>query len=107
MRIVGDAFDLSRGIPGHSGRVDDLAAEVAWEMGVLAEEMRDIRYAAALHDIGRVEYEDDVDAPGHAERGAEVLEEGGTAAPIAHIVRHSTRLPTWRREQRTFPRGRR
>ena len=88
MRVVGDAFDLSRGIPGHSGRVSNLAAEVAREMGVSAEETRNIRYAAALHDIGRVEFEGDMEAPGHAERGAEVLEEVSRLRPIAHIVRH-------------------
>ncbi|MEW6553586.1 MAG: HD domain-containing phosphohydrolase [Actinomycetota bacterium] len=88
MRVVGDAFDISRGLPGHSGRVSNLAAEVAREMGVSAEETRNIRYAAALHDIGRIEYEGDVEAPGHAEKGAEVLEQVARLRPIAHIVRH-------------------
>jgi HD superfamily phosphodiesterase len=88
MRVVGDAFDLSRGMPGHSGRVSNLAAEVAREMGISAEETRNIRYAAALHDVGRIEYEGDAEAPGHAERGAEVLELVARLRPIAHIVRH-------------------
>ena len=89
MRVIGDAFDLSRGMPGHSGRVSNLAAEVAREMGVSAEETRNIRYAAALHDIGRIEFEGDEEAPGHAERGAEVLEEVPRLQPIAAIVRYS------------------
>ncbi len=93
MRIIGDAFDLARGIPGHSGRVSNLAAEVAREMGVSAEEARNIRYAAALHDIGRIEFEGDEEAEGHAERGAEVLEEVPRLRPIAHIVRHSHPSP--------------
>ncbi len=38
MRIIGDAFDLSRGMPGHSSRVSNLAAEVAREMGVPDED---------------------------------------------------------------------
>jgi putative nucleotidyltransferase with HDIG domain len=89
MRVIGDAFDLSRGIPGHSGRVSNLAAEVAREMGVSAEETRNIRYAAALHDIGRIEFEEDEEAPGHAEKGAEVLEQVPRLLPIAEIVRYS------------------
>lgn len=88
MRVIGDAFDLSRGMPGHSGRVSNLAAEVAREMGVPSEETRNIRYAAALHDIGRIEYEDGTEAPGYAERGAEVLEQVARLRPIAHIIRH-------------------
>jgi len=89
MRVIGDAFDLSRGIPGHSGRVSNLAAEVAREMGISAEETRNIRYAAALHDIGRIESEGEREAPGHAERGAEVMEQVARLRPIAHIVRYS------------------
>jgi putative nucleotidyltransferase with HDIG domain len=91
-------------MPGHSGRVSNLAGEVAREMGVSAEETRNIRYAAALHDIGRIEYERERAAPGHAERGAEVLEQVPRLRPIAHIVRYShpmsveetgtTRIPT-------------
>ncbi|NPV60181.1 MAG: HD domain-containing protein [Actinobacteria bacterium] len=89
MRIIGDAFDLARGMPGHSGRVSNLAAEVAREMGVSAEETRNIRYAAALHDIGHIEFEAEEKAEAHAGRGAEVLEEVPRLRPIAHIVRHS------------------
>jgi len=88
IRVIGDAFDLSRAMPGHSGRVSNLAAEVAREMGISAEETRNIRYAAVLHDIGRIEYEDDAEAPDHAERGAEVLEQVTRLRPIAHIIRH-------------------
>jgi hypothetical protein len=89
MRIVGDAFDLSRGVPGHSGRVSNLAAEVAREMGVSAEETRNIRYASALHDIGHIEFEGEADTALHAERGAEVLEQVPRLRPIAHIIRYS------------------
>ncbi|MDY6794644.1 MAG: HD domain-containing protein [Actinomycetota bacterium] len=88
MRIIGDAFDLARGLPGHSGRVSNLSAEVAREMGVARDLTRNIRYAAALHDIGRVEFEGDEEAKGHAERGAEVLEQVPRLQPIADIVRY-------------------
>lgn len=85
--VIGDAFDLARGMPGHSGRVSNLAAEVAREMGLSAGEVRDIRYAAALHDIGRIEAGAEVEEE-HAERGAQVLEKVPRLAPIARIVRH-------------------
>lgn len=89
MRVIGDAFDLSRGMPGHSSRVSNLADEVAREMGLPKDEARNIRYAAALHDIGRVEYGRDSEAAGHSERGAEVLEQVPRLRPIAAIVRYS------------------
>lgn len=85
--VIGDAFDLARGMPGHSGRVSNLAAEVAREMGLSAREVRDIRYAAALHDIGRIEAGPAVEKE-HAERGARVLETVPRLAPIARIVRY-------------------
>jgi HD superfamily phosphodiesterase len=88
MRVIGDAFDLSRGMPGHSSRVSNLAGEVAREMGLPQDEARNIRYAASLHDIGRIEYEDDQEAPGHSERAAEVLDEVPRLRPIASIVRY-------------------
>ncbi|MGQ9475192.1 MAG: HD-GYP domain-containing protein [Actinomycetota bacterium] len=85
--VIGDAFDLARGLPGHSGRVSNLAAEVAREMGLSAREVRDVRYAAALHDIGRIEDGESAEED-HAERGAEVLERVPRLAPVARIVRH-------------------
>lgn len=85
--VIGDAFDLAQGLPGHSGRVSNLAAEVAREIGLSAREVRDIRYAAALHDIGRIEEGAGMEGE-HAQRGAEVLERVPRLAPIARIVRH-------------------
>ncbi len=85
--VIGDAFDLARGMPGHSSRVSNLAAEVAREMGLSAREVRDIRYAAALHDIGRIEGGAAAEEE-HAKKGAEVLEGIPRLAPIARIVRH-------------------
>ncbi|MBC7248109.1 MAG: HD domain-containing protein [Actinobacteria bacterium] len=100
MRIIGDSFDLSRGIPGHSGRVANLAVEVAREMGVSARDIRDIRYACVLHDIGRIEGKDAEEGE-HAARGAEVLEQVPRLRSLSHLVRHhhpaseegATRLP--------------
>jgi len=90
--VIGDAFDLARGMPGHSGRVSNLAAEVAREMGLSAGEVRDIRYAAALHDIGRIEAEAQGEEE-HAELGARILEGIPRLAPIARIVRHHHPAP--------------
>jgi putative nucleotidyltransferase with HDIG domain len=93
IRVIGDAFDLSRGMPGHSGRVSNLSVEVSRELGLSEEEARNVRYAAALHDIGRIEYEGDEEVPMHAERGAEVLEEVPRLRPIADIVRYHRPQP--------------
>ena len=57
-------------------------------MGLSEEETRNIRYAAALHDIGRIESEGEAEAPEHGERGAEVLEGVPRLQPIADIVRY-------------------
>jgi putative nucleotidyltransferase with HDIG domain len=90
MRVIGDAFDLGRGVPGHSSRVSNLADEVARDMALPGEEVRNIRYAAALHDIGRIEYASgDEEAPGHTEKGARVLEDIPRLSSIAHIVRYA------------------
>ena len=105
VRVIGDAYDLARGIPGHSSRVSNLANEVAREMGLPRDEARNIRYAAALHDIGRVEYEDEEEAPGHAERGAEVLEQVPRLRPIAHIVRYCHPVSEEERGTQRFPAG--
>jgi HD domain len=88
MRVIGDAFDLARGIPGHSSRVSNLADEVARDMALPGDEVRNIRYAAALHDIGYIEGNGG-DEVGHAERGARVLEDIPRLNSIANIVRYA------------------
>ncbi len=52
MRIIGDAVDQDRGVPGHSSRVSNLSVEVARSMGQPEDAVRDLRYAAVLHDVG-------------------------------------------------------
>jgi len=93
MRVIGDAFDLARGIPGHSGRVSNLAAEVSREMGLSEEETRNLRYAAALHDIGSIEPEEEGEEADQGKRGAEVLESVPRLRPIADIVRYQQPRP--------------
>jgi hypothetical protein len=90
MRVIGDAFDLAREMPGHSSRVSNLAAEVARDMALPGDEVRNIRYASALHDIGRIEYSAaDEEAPGHTEKGAEVLEKIPRLSSLANMVRYA------------------
>lgn len=93
MRVIGDAFDVARGLPGHSSRVSNLAAEVAREMGLSTEEIRRVRYAAALHDVGWVEFEGEKEAPGHARSAAEVLDKIPRLRPVAELVRHHHDAP--------------
>lgn len=88
VRIIGDAFDQARGLAGHSGRVSNLAGEVARVMGVSAREVREIRYAAALHDIGRIESGSEEEEVGHAALGARVLEQVPRLHSLAHMIRH-------------------
>ena len=89
IRVIGDAFDMGRGLEGHSSRVSNLADEVARDMALPGDEVRNIRYAAALHDIGHIEYAGNREAAGHTEKGAAVLEEIPRLAPIANIVRYA------------------
>lgn len=93
MRVIGDAFDIPRGVPGHSSRVSNLAAEVARKMGLPRDQTRQVRYAAALHDIGRIEFDNKPEAPGHAAIAADVLEEIPRLQPIAEIVRYHHPVP--------------
>lgn len=86
VRVLGEAFDRARGVEGHSSRVSNLAAEVAREMGLSLEDIRMVRYAAALHDIGYVEA--DPEGEGHAERGAELLESLPGLEETAELVRY-------------------
>lgn len=86
VRVLGEAFDRARGLEGHSSRVSNLSAEVAREMGCSPEEIRMIRYAAALHDIGYVET--GRDGEGHAERAAELIENMPGLKSAAEVVRY-------------------
>jgi hypothetical protein len=86
VRVVGDAADSIRGLPGHSSRVSNLSVEVARCMGLPEDQVRNLRYAAVLHDIGLV-----TDAGGegaaHARSGAELLEEVPQLRRVAEMVR--------------------
>ena len=95
-----EADDVSTGV--HSLGVVRLSAAVAGELGVGEQGMRELEYAALLHDIGKIKIPKSIlhkqgplDAAEwvvmrtHAALGAEMLESvGGMLAEIAPIVRH-------------------
>lgn len=86
MRIIGDAVDQSRGVPGHASRVSNLSVEVARSMGQPEDAVRDLRYAAVLHDVGRISSPSD-ETLRHAQEGAEVLESIPRFRKMAEVVR--------------------
>lgn len=86
---------------GHSDRVMRYAVLIAEEIGLSREEIRTIRYAALLHDIGlsminrrivtkqgglaREEYKE---IKRHSELGARIVARVGVLAPVAALIRH-------------------
>ncbi|GAB4336986.1 MAG: hypothetical protein Kow0099_10220 [Candidatus Abyssubacteria bacterium] len=76
---------------GHSQRVADLASEIAAEMGLSHQDIENIRVAALLHDIGKVEIsanligkaarlsrDEMMQVAQHTEKGAKILLSVGT-----------------------------
>lgn len=57
-------------LEGHSGRVSDLAALMAQELGLGPKEVADIRTAGLLHDLGRVVVAPGQDGSDHDESAA-------------------------------------
>ncbi len=86
MRIIGDAVDQARGVPGHASRVSNLSVEVARSMGQPEDAVRDLRYAAVLHDVGRISSASE-ESPKHAKEGADVLAGIPHFREVAEIVR--------------------
>lgn len=74
---------------GHSGRVADLASDMAREIGFQGRDLSDLRLAALLHDVGRIPVEgrDEADEEDYPERGAQyVLASAGPE--IADAIRY-------------------
>jgi putative nucleotidyltransferase with HDIG domain len=77
----------------HSARVARLAVDIARELGVPASDVREIEYAALLHDIGRISLPDpEEDEKGASALqlalvGAEIIEETGHFPAVARMVR--------------------
>jgi putative nucleotidyltransferase with HDIG domain len=85
----------------HSDRVADMAAAIAAAMGMSPEEVRDVRIAAYLHDVGKIGVHDDilvkrgsltneerVAVQRHAVLGYEILGPGLLPERIKLAVRH-------------------
>lgn len=84
---------------GHSTRVSQLAATVAWQMGLRKEDVRLIEKAAILHDIGKIGIAEDVilktgtlterdwsEMKRHPELGYHILRSIGSLNDCAEIV---------------------
>jgi putative nucleotidyltransferase with HDIG domain/PAS domain S-box-containing protein len=91
---------------GHERRVAELAAAIAAELGMSAEELEGLRLAALIHDVGKIAVPAEILAkPGrlsevefslikqHARTGFEIIEPIDLAGPAAQIVlQHHERL---------------
>lgn len=81
---------------GHAQRVAQLAVAIGREMGLSEEDVKDLRYAALMHDIGQLSLTDPIAGGATsliardeqrriAEYGAEVIRQSGMDR-VAHIV---------------------
>ncbi|MET7300441.1 HD domain-containing phosphohydrolase, partial [Embleya sp. NPDC005575] len=85
------------GSPGHAARVGDLAHAVGVDLGLGEVELRELQYAAKMHDIGQLALAEPVpggttlELPEAEQRriarlGAEVIRESGVLDRVATIV---------------------
>ncbi|HYN86965.1 MAG TPA: HD-GYP domain-containing protein, partial [Ardenticatenaceae bacterium] len=88
-------------VSGHAAKVVDYAVAIATELGLPPEQVRQVRQAAFLHDVGKIAISEEVlHKPGkltaeeyeymksHAARGAELLETSQGLRHLAPFVRH-------------------
>jgi hypothetical protein len=86
---------------GHARRVSELALAVGRELGMTGDELRDLEYAALMHDLGQLSLTEPI--PGGAtimvdpaeqrriaEEGARVIRATGVLDRVADIVERST-----------------
>lgn len=85
---------------GHAQRVAQLSVAVGREMGLSEEDIKDLKYAALMHDIGQLSLTDPISGGATtliardeqrriAEYGAEVIRQSGMDR-VAHIVEQQT-----------------
>jgi HD-GYP domain-containing protein (c-di-GMP phosphodiesterase class II) len=100
--VLAGTLGLRDGSTGeHSDRVVELAQRIGEKLGLERRELRDLSYAARLHDIGKVGVPDAVLFKAgpleddereviqhHAVAGAELIGEIPGLEPVARIVRH-------------------
>ncbi len=95
--------------PGHAARVARLAVQVGREFGMPEPLLRDVEYAALLHDLGQVSLErpipggatvhvSAVDQRRMAAAGAALLSRTAELSRLSAIVAHQA-TPQWRTEQ--------
>ncbi len=86
---------------GHARRVSELALAVGRELGLTGDELRDLEYAALMHDLGQLSLAEPIPGgatimvdPGEqrriAEEGARVIRATGVLDRVADIVERST-----------------
>jgi HD domain len=85
---------------GHAQRVAQLSVAIGREMGLSEDDIKDLRYAALMHDIGQLSLTDPISGGATsliardeqrriAEYGAEVIRQSGMDR-VAHIVEQQT-----------------
>jgi putative nucleotidyltransferase with HDIG domain len=99
-QVMFSALDLRDGITGgHSSRVADLAVQLGQRLGMSDDEMQHLRWAALLHDVGKLGVADDIlTKPGplsvteweqmrrHPAYGRSILSRDGFLSQVAEIV---------------------
>ena len=99
-QVVFSALDLRDGITGgHSPRVADLAVQLGKRLGMPADEIQLLRWAALLHDVGKLAVDDDIlTKPGplsvieweemrcHPAYGQSIVGQDGFLDQVAEIV---------------------
>ena len=73
---------------GHARRVADLAVSVGRQMGLTSDELEKVGYAALLHDIGRIGYEQPEADVEHPDRGAEIVAGIPFLEGVGPLIKH-------------------
>lgn len=99
-QVMFSALDLRDGITGgHSSRVADLAVQLGQRLGMSDDEMQHLKWAALLHDVGKLGVADDIlTKPGplsvteweqmrrHPAYGYSIVSQDGFLSQVAEIV---------------------
>jgi putative nucleotidyltransferase with HDIG domain len=99
-QVMFSALDLRDGITGgHSARVADLAVQLGQRLGMSGDEMEHLKWAALLHDVGKLGVSDDIlTKPGplsvteweqmrrHPAYGHSIVSQDGFLSQVAEIV---------------------
>lgn len=73
---------------GHARRVADLAVSVGRQLGLSSDELEKVGYAALLHDIGRIGYEQPEADIEHPDRGAEIVAGIPFLEGVGPLIKH-------------------